>query len=185
MLAPTTFLTGDRRTTRPNEPVGMIGNENYCLCPWLTYLKCFRTLKNRLARNSEMIWMIQCSRLKFWYEFRFEGILNFRSSAEGRAHSNSRCQSKNIETKMQTSYKTCARMNYMVHVFSTMWRVKNQPSNSTSCSDNAPRLLVLVTSRLYWRLQVTSSSFSIWGCVLKGCFEGGTVYFEGPNQIDR
>ena len=62
-------------------------------------------------------------------------------------------------------------MNYMIHVLSTMWRIKNQPSNSTSCSDNAlVRLLVLVASRLYWGLQVMSS-FSIWGCVLKGFFE--------------
>ena len=32
----------------------------------------------------------------------------------------------------------------MVHGSSTMWRRKDQPSNSTSCSDNALRLLVLV-----------------------------------------
>ena len=57
----------------------------------------------------------------------------------------------------------------MVHVSSTMWRIKNQPSNSTSCSDNALSLLVLVVGWLYWELQVTSS-FSTWGCVLKGCF---------------
>ena len=61
-------------------------------------------------------------------------------------------------------------LNYMVHVSSTMSRVKNQPSNSISCSDNALRLLVLVEGTLYWGLQVTSS-FSIRGCVLKGCFE--------------
>ena len=41
-----------------------------------------------------------------------------------------------------------------------------------SCSYNALCLLVLVTGILYWGLQVTSS-FSIWGCVLKGCFERG------------
>ena len=66
-------------------------------------------------------------------------------------------------------------MNYVVHVSSTMWRIKNQPSNSTSCSDNALRLLVLVAGKLYWGLQVTSS-FSIWGCVLKGCFERGIFW---------
>jgi hypothetical protein len=27
-------------------------------------------------------------------------------------------------------------MDYMVHVSSTMWRIKNQPSKSTTCSDN-------------------------------------------------
>jgi hypothetical protein len=60
----------------------------------------------------------------------------------------------------------------MVHASNTMWRIKNQASNSTSRSDNALRLLVLVTSRLYRGLQVMPSS-SIWGCVLKGCFERG------------
>ena len=70
-------------------------------------------------------------------------------------------------------YKT--HIKSMVHVLSTMWRMTNQPSNSTSCSDNALRLLVLVTGRLHWGLQVTSSFF-IWGCVLKGCFERGIFW---------
>jgi hypothetical protein len=42
-----------------------------------------------------------------------------------------------------------------------MWGIKNQPSNSTSCNDNALRLFVLGVGRLHWGLQVTSSSFSI------------------------
>jgi hypothetical protein len=63
----------------------------------------------------------------------------------------------------------------MVHVSSLMWRIKNRPSNSTSCSDNAPRLLVLVVGKLYWGLQLTYS-FSIWGCISKGYFE--KVYFK-------
>ena len=66
-------------------------------------------------------------------------------------------------------------MIYMAHVSNTMWRIKNQPSNSTSCSDNALRLLVLVLGKLYWGLQVTSS-FSICGCILKGWFGGGTFW---------
>ena len=66
-------------------------------------------------------------------------------------------------------------MNYIVHVYSTVWRIKNQPSNSTSCSDNALHLLVLVTCNLYWGLQVTSS-FSIWACILKGCFKRGIFW---------
>jgi hypothetical protein len=40
---------------------------------------------------------------------------------------------------------------------------------------NALRLLILVTCKLYWGLQVTSS-FSNWGCILKGCFEGGIIW---------
>ena len=64
-------------------------------------------------------------------------------------------------------------MNYMVHVSSTMWRIKNQPSNSISCSDNAPRLLILVACILCRGLHQLTSSFSNWGCVSKGCFERG------------
>ena len=61
-----------------------------------------------------------------------------------------------------------------------MGRIKNQPSNFTSYSDNALRLLVLVAENLYRGLQVMSS-FSSWGCVLKGYFERGV--FEGPNCV--
>jgi hypothetical protein len=50
------------------------------------------------------------------------------------------------------------------------WRITNQPSNSTSCSDSALRLWVLVAHKFYWGLQVTTS-FLIWGCVLKGYFK--------------
>ena len=72
----------------------------------------------------------------------------------------------------------------MVYVSnSTIWRIKNQPSNSTSCSDNdALRLLVLlVTYRLYWGLQVTSS-YSIWSCVVKGCFERG-IFWRAKSHL--
>ena len=72
-------------------------------------------------------------------------------------------------------------MNYLVHVLSTMWRIKNQQPNSNSCSDNAIRLLVLVAGRLYWRLQVMSS-ISIRGCVLKGCFEKG-IFWRAKSHL--
>ena len=77
----------------------------------------------------------------------------------------------------------------MAHASNTMWRIKNQPSNSTSCSDNALRLLVFVTSKLYRGLQVTSSSSSMWGCVLKGCFERGkfgraTLHLKGIEDFN-
>ena len=71
----------------------------------------------------------------------------------------------------------------MVHVSNTMWRIKNEPSNSTSCSHNALHLLVLVAGILYWGLQLTSS-FSIWGCVLKS-YLIEVLYFEGPNHLWR
>jgi len=55
-----------------------------------------------------------------------------------------------------------------------MRRIKNQPSNFIICSDNALRLLILVAGILYRGLQVMSS-FSSWGCILKGYFEIGKV----------
>ena len=113
-----------------------------------------------------------CSRLKPSYEFHFEGLSNFNASIEGLVQIqdvNPRIQNWNTKLILNLC------MNYMVYVFSTMWRIKNQPSNFTSCNDNAPHLLVLVTSILYWGLQATSS-FSIWGCVLKGCFERGLFW---------
>jgi hypothetical protein len=72
-------------------------------------------------------------------------------------------------------------MNYIVHVSSIVWRIENQPSNSTSCSGNAPRLLVLVVGRLYWELQVTTS-FSIWGCVMKGIFGIG-IFWRAKSHL--
>ena len=74
----------------------------------------------------------------------------------------------------------------MVHLSNTVWRIKSQPSNSAACSDNALCLLVLVAGGLNWGLQVMSS-FSIWGCVWKGCFERGIylkaqIAFEGHGK---
>ena len=94
---------------------------------------------------------------------------------------NSIRQSKNIEMKYETYIEFVHELS-MVHVSNPMWRVKNQPSNSTSCSDNALHLWVLVAGRLYWGLQVTSYIFNLV-CDLKGCFERGI--FEGPNRIWR
>ena len=54
-------------------------------------------------------------------------------------------------------------------------------SNSISCSDNVLRLLVLVTGLLYWGLQ-GMSSFSIWDCVLKGCFERG-IFLRAKSHL--
>ena len=44
------------------------------------------------------------------------------------------------------------------------------------------RLLILVMDRLYWGLQVTSS-FSIWGCVMKGCFERGIIFWRAKSRL--
>ena len=55
---------------------------------------------------------------------------------------------RNANTKLILSL--C--INYMIHVSSTMWRFKNQPSNSTSCSDRALGLVLLVAGILYWGL---------------------------------
>ena len=70
----------------------------------------------------------------------------------------------------------------MVHVSSTMWRIKNLPSKSTSCSDNALCFMVVVADILYWGHQATSS-FSIWVAFWKVVLR--EVYFEGPYYIWR
>ena len=109
-------------------------------------------------------------------------FVHFSPSIEGfswRIGSNPRCHSKNREMKYNTHINLC--INYMVHVFSAMWRIKNQSSNFISWNDNAVRLLVLVTGILYGGLQMTSS-FSIWGCVLKGCFERG-IFWRAKSRL--
>ena len=76
----------------------------------------------------------------------------------------------------------CTLLNYKVHVSSKMRRIKNQPSNSTSCSDNALRLLVLVAGILHWGLWVYVFFFNS-----RLCHEGlflREVYFEGPNHVE-
>jgi hypothetical protein len=121
----------------------------------------------RILRQLSMESVDQCSRLKPSYEFRFEGLSNFSPSIERLV------QIQDVNKRISnTKLMLNLCMNYMIHVSNTMWRIKKQPSNSTSRSDNALCLLVLVTGILRWRLQVMSS-FSIWGCVSKGYFERG------------
>ena len=123
---------------------------------------------------------IQCSKLKPSYEFHFEGLWNFCPSVEGLV------QIQDVNPRIYKWYTKLILnlfMNYVVHVFSTMWRIKNQACNPTSCSDNALQFLVLVADRLYWGLQVTTSSFSIWSCVPKGYWR--EVYFEGHYRVWR
>ena len=100
----------------------------------------------------------QCSRLKPSFEFHFEGLSNFNSSVERLV------QIQDVNPRIQkwnTKLVLNLCINYMVHVSSTTWRIKNQPSNPTSRSDDALRLLVIVAGKFFWGLQVTSS-FSIW-----------------------
>ena len=115
---------------------------------------------------------MQCSILKPSYEFHFEGLSNFNAAVEGLV------QIQYVDPRIHiwiTNLVLNLCMKYMVHVSTTMWITKNQPSNSTSCSDNAIRLLILVARIWYWGLQVTSS-FLVWGCVLKGCSERGIFW---------
>jgi hypothetical protein len=123
----------------------------------------------------------QCSRLKPSYEFSFWKALKFQSF-RWRVGSNPRRQSKNIYRNEIQNWILNLCMNYMVHVSSTMSRIKNQPSNSASWDDNALCLLVLVAGKLYWRLQVTPS-FSSWGCVLKGYFERGIIFWRAESRL--
>ena len=71
-------------------------------------------------------------------------------------------------------------MNYILHVSRTIWKIKNKSSNSTSYSDIALHMLVLMVGRLYSEFHVTSS-FSIgvvfWRDVLR------EVYFKGPKHV--
>ena len=115
----------------------------------------------------DLIWV------SFWKGLKFQHF-------SWRNGSNLSCQSKNIEMKFK-KFMLNLCMNYMIHVSSTMWRIKNQPSNSTSCSDNTLRLLVFVMGKLYWGLQVISS-FSICGCVLKGCLERG-IFWRAKSRL--
>ena len=91
-------------------------------------------------------------------------------------------KSKNIELKYKI-HITLVCINYVVHVSTTMWRIKNRPSNSTSCSDNTNTLclLVIVACKLNWGLQVTSSCW-ICGCVLDGCFERG-IFWRAKSRL--
>ena len=109
-----------------------------------------------------LIWVL------FWRILKFQLF-------KWRADSNSRRQFKNIKRKYKTHIKLVHELYGTLHVCSIMWKFKNQPSISTSCNDNALRLLVLVVRKLYWGFQVMSS-FSIWGCVFKGCFERGIFW---------
>jgi hypothetical protein len=126
--------------------------------------KCVR-LKRENSRRLALVIVVQPSSFKiealiwisFWRALKFQPF-------SGRVDSNPRRQSKNIEmTYKKLILNLC--MNYMVYVSSTILKIKNQLSHSTSCSDKTLHLLVLVVGRLYWGLQVPSS-FSICGCIL-------------------
>ena len=68
----------------------------------------------------------------------------------------------------------------MVHVSSTMWQIKDQPSNSTSWSDYTLQLLVLVAAyyieNFKWHLHF-QFGIAFWRIVLR------EVYFEEQNRI--
>ena len=72
-------------------------------------------------------------------------------------------------------YKTHTKLVHELHEYMfpvQCEEIKNQASNSTSCSDRAQRSLVLVADRLYRGLQVTSSFCNLRlrseGVVLRG-----------------
>ena len=64
----------------------------------------------------------------------------------------------------------------MIHVPSTVWRIINQPSNSTSCSDNGLQLLILVAD---WGLQVTNLGLHFEGLFWEQYILKGQIVFEG------
>ena len=132
------------------------------------------------SSSSSRIWLT-CSMFQDWSPHMSFILKGSQISAfQLKGWLNPRRQSKNIKMTYKLILNLCR--NYVVHVLSTMWRIKNQPSNCTSWSDNALRLLVVVAGRVY--ISRTSSDIFILnlGLRLKGCFLR-EVYFEGPNCI--
>ena len=121
--------------------------------------------------NGTTVPLVQCSRWKLSYEFHFEGLSNFSSSVEGRAQ----IQDVNLKIKKwNTKLILNLCMNHMVHVSNTMWRIKNQLSNSTSCSDNALQVLwEYYIEDFMWCLHF-QFGVAFWRVVLKG-----QITFEG------
>ena len=160
--------------------------QNACI-----HLDVLKTQFNSPDNVRRDLWAYSADNLVLWSVFKIEvliwasfwRVIKFQLFS-WRIGLNPRRSSKNIETKYKPHINLC--MHYMVHVCSTIWRTKYPPSNSISCSGNALRLLVLVTDISYWGLQVTmSSSFSIWGCVLKSCFERGRYILKGQIAFKR
>ena len=76
---------------------------------------------------------------------------------------------------IQNSYWTCAWIIwYMFPIQCEELRI-NHLTSLLVMTVSALRLLMLVTCKVYWRLQVTSS-FSIRGCIWEGCFGRGIVW---------
>jgi hypothetical protein len=132
---------------------------SWCLSQWC-FVKC--TSHSR------------CSRLKPSYEFCFEEFSN-SAAPQLKGCCKSKTSIQEYRNEIPNSYKNLCMNCILLHVSITMQKFKNRLSNSTSCSDNALRLLVLVMCKIYWGLQV-AFSFWIWGCVLKGCFERGMFW---------
>ena len=123
----------------------------------------------------------QCSRLKPSYEVHFQELW--------------RRQSKNIKMKHKTQMviqNLC--MNYKVYVSNTIWRIKNEPFNSTSCSDNTLRFHIFVWTVLEGQnmLRISSDVFifnlglpAFWRVVLrKVCFEGLNPVWKGSQCFE-
>jgi len=109
---------------------------------------------------SYLIWVIysQCSRLKPSYEFHFEGLSNINLTVSWRVRFKSKTFIWEYSNEIkELIWNSC--MNYTVHISSTMWRIKNQSSYSTSCSDNSLRLVVVVCGQIVSR---TSSDIFIF-----------------------
>ena len=61
-------------------------------------------------------------------------------------------------------------------------KIKNQPSNSTSCSDNALRLLVLVADKLYLRISSDVFIFNM-GLRYEGLFWARGIYWRAKSHL--
>ena len=139
--------------------------------------------ENKFFRGSVIeIFMFKCTSpiwlvLRVWVKGNLVPIL---SVFQLKGWFKSKTSIQEYRNEIQNSYQTIVYESHGT-CSSIMWRIKIQPSNSTSCSDNALHSLVFVAGRLYWGLQAMSS-LSSWGCILKGYFERyilkGQIAFE-------
>ena len=134
----------------------------------------------RVVRERILIDREQCSRLKPSYKFHFEGFSNSSPLGEGLVQIqdvNSR-----ILNETQNSYQTHACIIwYMFLVLCE--KIKNQPSNSTSCSDNALRFVGSCGGHIILRILngvfVFNLGLCFKGLFLRECILKGQIAFEG------
>ena len=108
-----------------------------------------------ISLEQRFIWV------SFWRALKFQPF-------SWRVGSNSRHQSKNIECNTKLIQNSC--MSYVVYVTSAMWDLKINHLTLLLVLTMPYTCWLLCWVEYIWGLQVMSS-FSMWDCILKGCFE--------------